>query len=44
MFFSRFIYPCFIAWFISSLHFPLGFGQFIAADLDTHGQVKLYAE
>ena len=36
---SRFIYPLFISWFIASINFPLGFGQFIAGDLTTHDQV-----
>ncbi|CAG7785203.1 unnamed protein product [Allacma fusca] len=36
---NRFIYPFIISWFIASLNFPFGFGQFIAGDLTTHDQV-----
>ncbi|XP_035706071.1 chloride channel protein 2 isoform X2 [Folsomia candida] len=36
---NRFIYPALISWFIASVHFPLGFGQFVAGELTTHDQV-----
>ena len=36
---SRFLYPFFVALMVSSVTFPLGMGQFIAADQTTHDQV-----
>ncbi|KRT78773.1 hypothetical protein AMK59_7172, partial [Oryctes borbonicus] len=36
---NRFLYPGIVAWIVSSVSFPLGFGQFMAGDLTTHQQV-----
>ncbi|CAG7725530.1 unnamed protein product [Allacma fusca] len=36
---NRFIYPFFVTWFIASINFPFGLGQFIAGALTTHDQV-----
>jgi chloride channel 2 len=38
---NRFIYPCMIAWLISSLSFPPWFGQFYASDIGTHDQIHV---
>ncbi|XP_037076161.1 chloride channel protein 2-like [Pollicipes pollicipes] len=41
---SRFLYPFLVALLISSATFPLGLGQFLAADQTTHDQVlELFA-
>jgi len=39
IFFSRFLYPGFLALLVSSISFPLGTGQFLAGELSTHEQV-----
>ncbi|XP_043213453.1 chloride channel protein 2-like [Amphibalanus amphitrite] len=36
---NRFLYPFFVALMVSSVTFPLGVGQFLAADQTTHDQV-----
>lgn len=36
---NRFLYPGILALMVSSISFPLGFGQFIAGELSTHEQV-----
>ncbi|CAH1103822.1 unnamed protein product, partial [Psylliodes chrysocephalus] len=36
---SRFLYPALVSLLVSTATFPLGTGQFIAGDLNTHGQV-----
>ncbi|XP_057658260.1 chloride channel protein 2-like [Diorhabda carinulata] len=36
---SRFLYPAIVALLVSTITFPLGTGQFIAGDLNVHGQV-----
>uniref|UniRef100_A0A1B0GIQ8 Chloride channel protein n=1 Tax=Lutzomyia longipalpis TaxID=7200 RepID=A0A1B0GIQ8_LUTLO len=36
---NRFLYPGILALLVSSMSFPLGFGQFIAGELSTHEQV-----
>lgn len=38
-YYSRFLYPGFLALVVSTLSFPLGTGQFIAGELGTHEQV-----
>ncbi|XP_050300411.1 chloride channel protein 2 [Anthonomus grandis grandis] len=37
---NRFLYPSIVALAVSTLTFPLGSGQFIAGDLNTHDQVS----
>ncbi|KAG5885475.1 hypothetical protein JTB14_005066 [Gonioctena quinquepunctata] len=37
---NRFFYPAIVALVVSTLSFPLGTGQFIAGDLNTHDQVS----
>lgn len=36
---SRFLYPGIVSLLVSSVSFPLGLGQFMAGDLNTHDQV-----
>ncbi|XP_072383243.1 chloride channel protein 2-like isoform X1 [Diabrotica undecimpunctata] len=36
---SRFLYPAIVSLLVSTATFPLGTGQFMAGDLNTHGQV-----
>ncbi|XP_033224488.1 chloride channel protein 2 isoform X7 [Belonocnema kinseyi] len=36
---NRFLYPGIVALMVSSVSFPLGLGQFMAGDLNTHDQV-----
>lgn len=37
--FSRFLYPGIVSLLVSSVSFPLGLGQFMAGDQNTHDQV-----
>ena len=39
LYFSRFLYPGIVSLMVSSVSFPLGLGQFMAGDLNTHDQV-----
>ncbi|XP_026467540.1 chloride channel protein 2-like isoform X2 [Ctenocephalides felis] len=36
---NRFLYPGIVSLLVASVSFPLGFGQFMAGDLNTHDQV-----
>jgi len=37
---SRFLYPGLVALTVASVSFPLGLGQYMAGDLNTHEQVS----
>ena len=37
--YSRFLYPGIVSLLVSSISFPLGLGQYMAGDLNTHDQV-----